>query len=235
MSPESPAGRGPEGDPHGGELTLEAGPDGLELRLAGEHPGQGVRGTPMAGFELGEHERAGHPLARILRGVEGGVIDATAGLGVDGGVAAALGRNVLLIERDQVVHALLQDAIERARSGPGAEVAERMHLVQDDACRILADPPAGWERPGAVLLDPMFPPRRKRSALPPKPMQRLRTLLGHDDITGPTKLLNAARRSAARRVILKRPPDAEITFGEIGKPTFTIETKLLRWEVWERG
>ena len=39
----------------------------------------------------------------------------------------------------------------------------------------------------------------------------------------------------ARRVILKRPPDAEITFGEIGKPTFTIETKLLRWEVWERG
>lgn len=235
MSPESPAGRGPEGVPREGELTLEAGPDGLELRMAGEHPGQGIRAAPMTGFELGEHERASHPLARILRGVEGGLIDATAGLGADAGVAASLGRKVLLIERNEVVHALLRDAIERARSGPGAEVAERMHLLQGDACRILADRPSGWERPGAVLLDPMFPPRRKRSALPPKPMQRLRALLGHDDIAGPMELLQAAGRSAARRVILKRPPDAEITFGEIGKPTFTIETKLLRWEVWERG
>ncbi|MCH2162808.1 MAG: class I SAM-dependent methyltransferase, partial [Phycisphaerales bacterium] len=104
MSPESPAGQGPEGVPHHGELTLEEGPDGLELRLAGERPGQGVRATPMAGIELGEHERSSHPLARILRGVEGGVIDATAGLGGDAGVAAALGREVLLVERNQVVH-----------------------------------------------------------------------------------------------------------------------------------
>jgi 16S rRNA (guanine1516-N2)-methyltransferase len=177
---------------------------------------------------------ASHPLSRILQNVDGPVIDATAGLGSDAGVAAARGKNVLLIERNDIVHALLQDALKRA-VGEEKAIAERMKIVHADACQLLRDLPEPWSNPGAVLLDPMFPPRRRASALPPKPMQRVRELIGHDDSDAIEALLSAAQASGARRIVLKRPPETRINTSDLGAATFSIETKLLRWDVWERG
>ena len=167
--------------PGGLRLVEETG--GLELRSLSERPGQGVRATPFAALDRGAHATSSHPLGRILRGVEGPVIDATAGLGADAGVAAALGRDVLCLERDRVVHALLADALRRAESEQAQAVAARMHLRLAEACETLAKLPGGWQEAGVVMLDPMFPPRRRSSALPPKGMQRLRELLE----TGPTE------------------------------------------------
>lgn len=213
------------------ELFLEEGPHGLELRSPSDRVGQGVRATPFVVVDRG---LASHPLSRILQNADGPVIDATAGLGSDAGIAAALGKNVLLIERNDVVHALLQDALKRA-VGEEQALAARMTLVHADACQLLCKVPEPWSNPGAILLDPMFPPRRRASALPPKPMQRIRELIGHDDSEAIEALLNSAAASGTRRIVLKRPPEVRIKHSDLGAATFSIETKLLRWDVWERG
>ena len=91
--------------------------------------------------------------------------------------------------------------------------------------------------PALVVIAPMFPPRRRASALPPKPMQRLRALLEGEERTVSAEvecLLAAADRAGASRIVLKRPPDAAAPESPLGPPTFEISTKLLRWSVWER-
>ena len=236
---EEPTGPDPIIDPLAVELPdglqLAVHPDGLELRSVGDRPGQGVRATPFLALGRGDHASASHPLGRILRGVDGPVIDATAGLGVDAGVAAALGREVLCLERNRVVHALLADALANAGSAAEREVAGRMHLRCAEAGAVLPRLDAHWESVALVMIDPMFPPRRKSSALPPKGMQRLRELLDVGLPEDVSHLLRAAHDSPARRVVLKRPPDAVVDHAGCGSPTFVIETKLLRWEVWDRG
>lgn len=138
------------------------------------------------------------------------VVDATAGFGHDAVLLAAAGFRVLAIERNPQVAAVLEDGLRRLRSDEDlGEIIRRIELRQGESIDLLgALAPAGnpVERPGVVLLDPMFPPRtRHRSALPPKPMQILRRLLGSDPDT--LALLDAARRAATRRVIVKRADD----------------------------
>lgn len=189
----------------GGGATLEATPDGLALRTpaglivraAAEH----LAGPRFQGRDL---------LARATFARAGAdpvsVIDATAGLGADGFHLAALGHHVTLLEREPIFHALLADALERALAGAlgtRAEAAARrltLHLV--DARAYLA----AAERAQVVYLDPMFPERGK-AALPGKAMALFRERLGPHDLgdAEETELLLAARRNAARRVVVKRP------------------------------
>ena len=207
------------------DLVLEPMVLGLELRRVDDPPGQGVRA------ELAAVRRGSHPLARAVRGVKGPVIDATAGLGGDSGVLASLGRDVLAIERDPILFRMLQDAHARLAD---PDRAARIRLLRADAreaLTVLQDP---FRTPAAIVLDPMYPARRSSSALPPKPMQLLRSLLREDGASDDTEgLVASAFASPARRVVLKRPPEAGPP-DSLGKPTFSIESKLVRWDVWER-
>ena len=215
----------PEGDIPG-SLVLEATPSGLELRSASERPGQGIRA------ELTAVHRGNHPLARAVRGVAGPVIDATGGLGGDAAVLAALGRELLVFERHPDLFRMLEDAHARLED---RALADRIHLRRGDACEMLPSLSGAFSRPAAIVLDPMYPVRRSASALPPKAMQLLRRLLaGTAEPDQTTRLVEAAFATAARRVVLKRPPEADPP-AEVGKPTFSLESKLVRWDVWERG
>ena len=107
-------------------------------------------------------------------------LDATAGMGEDSLLLAAAGFDVTLYEHDPVIAALLADALERAAAVPElAPVVARMTLVRGDsvaAMRALADGDAGApDRPDVVLLDPMFPERRKSASVKKKAqlLQRL--------------------------------------------------------------
>jgi 16S rRNA (guanine1516-N2)-methyltransferase len=186
-----------------------------------------VRATP---FEVLLRGTGGNPLVRVLGRPPGTVVDATAGFGTDAGVAAHLGFEVILIERNPDLCSLLREALERATTPEEQALRARMTLREGDACGILAEMPA----PAVVMIDPMFPERRRSSALPPKPMQRLRSLLSHAEAEDVPALLDAAQARGARRIVLKRPPEAELEHPGLGEPTFSIETKLLRWDVWER-
>ncbi len=226
---------------------------GLEVRLPDERPGTGV--SAAVDDVLRRPIDARHPLRRIVRGLtEVGdpsvnpIIDATAGLGGDAAVAAlaAPDRVVLACERHPLIGAVLEDGVRRARA-VGHEPASRIRVLPLDARAILRwfarrDSETG-ERlrppPAMVILDPMFPPRRRSSALPPKPMQRVRDLAETPTVaeaeSETAELLREAAESGAARIVLKRPPEARWPVEVLGRPTFEIETRLVRWGVWERG
>ena len=192
--------------------------------MPGDRPGQGVRAS------LEGASTAGHPLVKLLRGCPGPVVDATAGLGGDTGVLAELGRSVLAIERSASLMRLLEEAYGRIHS---PELRDRIQLVQGDALDVLTRLPAGFKQPAVVLLDPMYPPRRRSSALPPKAMQALRLLHEADAPEPVEQLLAAAFDAGPRRVLLKRPPEAPLETAR--PPTFSVGSKLVRWDAWELG
>lgn len=88
------------------------------------------------------------------------MVDATAGLGRDAFVLAALGCQVQMLERNPVVAALLDDGLRRgyldAEIGPW--LRERLTLLHASSLTALV---AIEPRPEVVYLDPMYPHRQK--------------------------------------------------------------------------
>ena len=102
-------------------------------------------------------------------------VDATAGFGEDSLLLAAAGYNVELYEYDPVIAALLRDALRRAaKSSYDAlrDAVSRMDLREGDSVSAMRAMAGSNEPPDIVLLDPMFPERRK-SALVKKKFQLL--------------------------------------------------------------
>lgn len=193
------------------ELILQLGDDGLSLQSTEA----GAPGAVRVDFAEGvlAHRRqygggAGQMVARAV-GVRGAlrprVLDATAGLGRDAFILAALGCEVTMIERQPVIAALLADGLQRAQQAGGevARIATRMQLLQGDAIELMAQ----WSGPipEVIHLDPMFPQRQK-SALVKKEMRLFRPLAG-DDPDAP-QLLAGAIQLASHRVAVKRPRKA---------------------------
>ena len=205
------------------------------LRL--ELPGDPTVGSVSIDFIAGRHahrRRFGggrrEPLARAVglkRGSTPSVLDATAGLGRDGFVLAALGCPVTLVERSPIVSVLLEDALERALRDPKtAPIAGRIRLVCEDAVRYLGAL-KGDECPDVVCLDPMYPHRTK-SALVKQEMRVLRRLVGDD--TDSPRLLVAALAAARERVVVKRPAAAAPLAGTA--PAWVIRSPNTRFDVY---
>ncbi|MGB0344479.1 MAG: class I SAM-dependent methyltransferase [Coraliomargarita sp.] len=174
----------------------------------------------------------GQMIARAVGLKSGGkpdVLDATAGLGADAFVLACLGCQVRLLERSPALCALVESAMETARSEADAElhaILGRMQLKQADALDALpAVPPEA--RPEVVYLDPMFPPRSK-SALVKKEMRLVHQLVGEDPDSG--ALLEAALPVASGRVVVKRPRVAPDLGGRA--PDYRLEGKSNRYDVY---
>lgn len=134
------------------------------------------------------------------------VVDATAGLCTDSLILAAAGYRVLAYERSPVVVALVRDAIERALSSVDETLVaacRRLELRCADSVSALADL-ARVSRPEVVYLDPMFP--RRPGVAVRKELALLRAIVGEaQDVSA---LLDAARRAALDRVVVKRHPTA---------------------------
>lgn len=155
------------------------------------------------------------------------ILDATAGLGRDGFLLAALGCRLILCERSPVLHALLRDGLRRAMNDARlAAIASRIELLAGDSHALLPALPHE-RRPEVIYLDPMFPHRQK-SALVKKEMRLVRGLVGDDEDT-PT-LLQAALAHASRRVVCKRPGTAPVLPGP--PPTFAITTPKHRFDIY---
>jgi 16S rRNA (guanine1516-N2)-methyltransferase len=157
------------------------------------------------------------------------VIDATAGLGRESFVLASLGCTVTLLERNPLVHALLEDGLRRALVSEDDEllsIIRRMTLINTDARHWLAQLPDD-EYPDVIYLDPMFPERRK-SALVQKEMRFFHQVVGDDQ--DDDTLLEIARRHCKHRVAVKRPRHAALLAAE--KPAFVISGKAIRYDVY---
>ncbi len=180
-----------------------------------------------AGYRLAAGRPAHNLLARALgRTAEPQrIVDATAGLGVDGLGLAALGHQVVLLERHPLVAALLGDGLRRASAGPLGPVLKRVQWHCADALQWL---PAHREPLDVVYLDPMFPDREVRAR---REMQILQRLVGGDPDGG--GLLEAALARAGRRVVVKRPRRAPALGPR--KPDFSVEGRSTRFDVYLTG
>lgn len=147
------------------------------------------------------------------------VVDATAGLGVDTALLACAGRRLTIVERSPYVAALLADGLQRAVKASVA--SNKPSLVCGDAVQLLPS----MDSVDVVYLDPMFPSKQK-SALPPKAMQGLQSIL--TDAQGGKGLLNAAMASAKYRVVVKRPIKAPALGDSI--PSFVLQGKQVRFD-----
>ncbi|PWG63079.1 class I SAM-dependent methyltransferase [Spiribacter halobius] len=218
-------------EPPASGLYLACGPDGLALCRAGRPP---TRLRPdfvhgPQGFRRVRLSARREALARACRlhrrpGLN--IVDATAGLGRDGFVLAALGARVTLLEHSPVVAALLEDALLRARADPSTRAtAERMVLITTDAVPWLRQLPE-HRHPEVVTLDPMYAGSRRGAA--GKTLALLQALLGPPD--DPAPLLQAALSAARERVVVKRhrhaPPLAD------RKPDHAIQGRSTRFDVY---
>ena len=156
------------------------------------------------------------------------VVDATAGFLGDAFLLAVAGFRVTAIERSPIVAELARDGLARALRDPRlAElIGDRLEVVHADSLEWLAARVGTTEAPDAVVIDPMFPPKKKRSALPRKEMVVLREVVGAD--VDAAELLAVARACARMRVVLKRGDDAP----PLAKSDWSVEGTTVRFDVW---
>lgn len=152
------------------------------------------------------------------------IIDATAGLARDSFIIAALGFDVTLIERSPIIHALIQNGIERAgKIKELADIVQHMHLIHADAGSYLMSIPA----PDIIYLDPMFP-ERKKSALSKIDMRIFHEIVGPDPDAD--ALFNIALSCAKQRVVVKRPRLAPELANK--KPSFSLAGSSCRFDIY---
>ena len=150
-------------------------------------------------------------------------VDCTAGFGEDSFLLAAAGFTVTLFEKDQVIAALLADALERAAANEAlAPIAARMTLVPGDSIAGLAELDFS---PDVVYLDPMFPARTKSAAVKKK-FQLLHHLEAPCD--DEEELLAAALATRPRKVVIKRPVKGALLAGV--KPSYSVAGKAVRYD-----
>jgi 16S rRNA (guanine1516-N2)-methyltransferase len=213
-------------------MALVLTPDRLELRKLDEPKLGGIFVDFVTGAMA--HRRKfgggrGEAVAKAV-GIKGGylpdVIDATAGLGRDAFVLAALGCRVRMLERHPVVAALLDDGLRRgyADAEIGGWLRERLTLLHVVSQQALSDiTPA----PDVVYLDPMYPHRQK-SAMVKKEMRVFQSLVGADDDAD--ALLEPARRLAKKRIVVKRPDYAPPLAGVATQSA--VVTKSHRFDIY---
>ena len=157
-------------------------------------------------------------------------VDATAGFGEDSLLLAAAGYDLELYEYDPVIAALLRDALRRAaQSSDDAlrDAVSRMDLREGDSVSAMRAMAGSNEPPDIVLLDPMFPERRK-SALVKKKFQLLQQLESPCEGVDESELLEAAEAAGPRRIIIKRPLKGPYLAGR--RPGYSITGKAVRYD-----
>jgi len=157
------------------------------------------------------------------------IVDATTGWGQDSLHMFRMGYDLRCIERSPVMVELLADGFKRLAkvdwvTNLDIQVPE---LISGNAIEVLS---ALEIKPECVYIDPMFPPKRKKSALPKKSMTILRDLLGDDEDRA--QLFEMAFQAATKRVVVKSPDYAEPIAGQ---PNESFSGKLLRYDVYLKG
>lgn len=154
------------------------------------------------------------------------VIDATGGWGGDALLMCMQGYRVSVFERHPVMHCLLKEAFQRLALS--SWVRNNGVGVPDVVCADAISDLEYQSKPAdCVYLDPMFPPKRKKSAAVNKQMQFLQWLLGEEVDAVP--LAQAAIQADYPRVAVKRP---DYALPLIVKPDVQFSSKLVHYDVY---
>ena len=157
------------------------------------------------------------------------VLDLTAGWGVDALLLARYGQQVTMLERHQLLHAIIAHSIEQLALNPaGASIAQRMTLHQANA-RDFLQQGGDADSFDCIYLDPMFA-AHKSGAKPTKDMQILQVLTENQDIESSFEL---ALSRARKRVVVKRAAKAP-TLTDL-KPDLVQRAKTIRFDIYLTG
>lgn len=170
----------------------------------------------------------------LKSGVTPSILDTTAGLAGDAFVLATMGCPITLLERSPILYTLIENAVERAALSESFQtiVDQGFHIKNCDAndyikAQLENRSVTPQEQPDVIYIDPMYP-ERKKSALVKKDMQVLQRLHGQDD--NPAELLDNALCYAKKRVVVKRPIQAETLNDK--KPNTCIKSKKTRYDIY---
>ena len=165
------------------------------------------------------------PLSQAVGRKTRKLIDATAGWGGDAMRFCAQGYEVICLERQPLIALLLTDAMrvlaktewvqKNSVSVPVVECGEAMQLL--GGSEFDAD---------CIYLDPMFPSKRKSSAMANKSMELLHRLIG-EDIDADSLVMHSAENYP--RTVVKRPNYAPPLWRE---PDEQFGGKLIRYDVY---
>ncbi|QEY25178.1 class I SAM-dependent methyltransferase [Neisseria zalophi] len=208
---------------------LQADSDGISLCRVGEK-GR-VRVDFVGGAAQYRRTKGGGELIAkaVNHTTQPTVWDGTGGLGRDAFVLASLGLEIKVIEQNPAVACLLSDGLRRAAESGGeiAAIAARIHLYFGDTGMLLPQLSAEHGRPDVVYLDPMYPERQKSAAVK-KEMAYFHDLI--DTPQNEAGLLAAARKTAKKRIVVKRPRLGQFLNGEA--PAYQYTGKSTRFDVY---
>lgn len=159
-------------------------------------------------------------LVRACKPIKGTrILDVTAGWGRDAAILASFGADVLMVERQPIMAALLADGLTRLNDA--ALALSLQHADAKDYLQHLS--PSDY--PDVIYIDPMHPSRQK-SALVKKDMQVLQQLFGADEDAA--ALIKLAISRAKQRVVVKWPQ----RLAPLLPPTSMIEGKTVRFDIY---
>ncbi len=162
-------------------------------------------------------------LVRACKPVNGlRIIDATAGWGRDAAVLASFGADVMMIERQPIMAALLSDGLSRLEDD--SPIKKRLSLMCVDT-QVYLETLEPTDCPDVIYIDPMHPSRQK-SALVKKDMQILQQLIGEDQDAA--DLIQMARRRARQYVVVKWPQRLQ----PLLPPSRSVIGKTVRFDVY---
>lgn len=147
------------------------------------------------------------------------ILDVTAGWGRDAALLASFGSQVVMLERNPMMNALLADALRRMEPP-----ALTLSLISMDAFNYLKILNIE-DYPDVIYIDPMHPVRQK-SALVKKEMQALQQLIGADEDA--CELISLARTKSKKRVVVKWPQ----RLPPLIKPDASINGKTVRFDIY---
>ena len=208
-------------------LRVEPNDLGVEIKL----PGTGLKF--LHSFLTGPiAQRASQSTQLLLKACNNkqrsvhGILDLTAGWGVDAFILARHGHSITLIERDKLIHDVVAHSLQCLAGDPtqaATAAAMRLHHCEAaDYLRALAND----HEFDCIYLDPMFA-AHKSSAKPAKEMQILQALTTNSSIED---CLELARSLARKRVVVKRAAKAATLTRD--PPDLVQRAKSIRFDIY---
>lgn len=154
------------------------------------------------------------------------VLDTTGGWGNDALLMATQGYQVHVIERNPLMALMLREAFARLSDYITKQPTPLIvpTVIQADASQCVAE---FAEHADCAYLDPMFPPKRKKSAAVNKQMQLLQWMIGVD--LDAAELLRVVLDSPIKRAAVKRPDYAKPL---AANPAQQFSSKLVHYDVY---
>lgn len=160
------------------------------------------------------------------------VFDATGGWAGDALHLCSQGFDVKIAERNSILKGFLCEALSRLTHSSWARNNNIIipQLMALDAIVAMCEKNFANSM-DCIYLDPMFPEKRKRSALAKKNMQILHQLVGEDK--DQELLFSTAYKAAKHRVVTKRPGYAQsLGLSSDIYPSQTLQGKLVHYDIY---